>query len=93
MRMAYCASELGYRREKLAAIAMLTAGQATVAEIARLVGASRQSVRYMARQIDVKTVRDRLLRQQWAAALEVEDHKARKATKKSTAPPGKRPAR
>jgi transposase-like protein len=64
-------------REKLAVLAMLGAGQATVAEVARLVGASRQTVAYVARRIDITAARDKLLRQQFAAALEVVDRKAK----------------
>ena len=63
-------------REKLAILAMLGAGQATVAEIARLLGVARQTVAYTARRIDVAAAREKLLRQQWATALEGVDRAA-----------------
>lgn len=47
---------------------LLSRGQATQAEAAKLAGQSRQLVRHWAQ--DLEPAREQLLKEQWAAALE-----------------------
>jgi len=66
--------------KKQAAMAMLTKGFASLSEVARLAHTSRQRVAHWARNLDVKTARDRLLAKQWAAQiqkLEAKNHRAK----------------
>jgi hypothetical protein len=55
--------------KKIAALAMLAKGQATLSEAARLAGTSRQRVAFWSRHLDIKAARDRWLARQWAIQL------------------------
>jgi hypothetical protein len=57
--------------KKEAALALLTSGRATVAEVARLLRSSRQRVQVwcQTRHVDVTATRAKWLAQQWKAEL------------------------
>lgn len=66
--------------KKLAAMTLLKSGRATISEVARLLGTSRQCVQHWVKRpqyLDVQAAREEWLAKQWRAeikALEVEDH-------------------
>jgi hypothetical protein len=66
--------------KKLAAMTLLRSGRATIPEVARLLGTSRQCVQHWVKRpqyLDVQAAREEWLAKQWQAeieALEVEDH-------------------
>jgi hypothetical protein len=59
-------------KQQVAAVALLSSGKATTAEVARLLRSSRQRVQnwVQARDLDVKKARATLLKKQWKAAWE-----------------------
>jgi hypothetical protein len=72
MRMTEAEKRAHRVKQQVAAVALLSSGKATTAEVARLLRSSRQRVQnwVQARDLDVKKARATLLKKQWKAAWE-----------------------
>ena len=55
--------------KKIAALALLSSGRATVSEVARLMNTSRQRIQNWTSDLDVKKVRAKWLAKQWKTEL------------------------